>query len=588
MVFIDSKKLYNAYIHGAIHVMRYKSVLNRINVFPVPDGDTGNNLHSTMRSIINESTKTDSVKTTMESIADASLGGARGNSGIIFSQYLNGVSMEISDGNAISISDFVIANKKSVDYAYNAVSNPIEGTMLTVIRDWADSLFDFHTKAANFQELLAHGYNVIENSLMKTKQQLSVLRKANVVDAGAKGFVLFIKGFVDYFITGKKSEIIVGSDTMNEKKYDIHLNTEYRYCVEAKVAGCSNTEKLRDSLNNVGGSVIVAGNTRVARIHIHTNNPRKVFEVVGVHEEIISQKVEDMKLQSDIIENRKFSIALITDSIADIPDHIIDNYQIFVVPINIISGEDTYLDKLTISNKKILQDIDNKEFFPTTSVPDIKSVENTLSYLNEYFESIIAITVSSGLSGTYNVFNKAAKKLISKGANITIIDSKQNSGAQGLIVLKCAKKIAEGKSHNKIVNEIEEIVPKSKIIVSVSNLKSMIKGGRLSTRAGKIAGKLNLKPIVTLDKEGKGTLGGAAFSQKGSRKKIIHKVKSLHKKKKLESYSVVYIDDEDYAKDIAADIMSQTGIKADFIVESSSVIAISAGRGAVALSYITK
>lgn len=247
-----------------------------------------------------------------------------------------------------------------------------------------------------------------------------------------------------------------------------------------------------------------------------------------------------------------------------------------------------YLDKLTVTNKKILQDIDENEFLPTTSVPDTKTVENSLSYLNEYYDSIIAITVSSGLSGTFNVFNSAAKKLIAKGADISIIDSKQNSGAEGLLVLKCAEMIAEGKSNKNIVTKINEIVSKSKIIVSVSNLTSMIKGGRLSTRAGKIAQKLNLKPIVTLDKEGKGTLGGAAFSQKGSRKKIISILKRLHKKNKLESYSVVYINDKEYSEKIADDIYIETGIKAEFIVESSSVIAISAGKGAVALSYITK
>lgn len=588
MVYIDSKKLFNAYIHGAIHVMRYKSLLNRINVFPVPDGDTGNNLHSTMRSIINEAERSDSVKTTLESIADASLGGARGNSGIIFAQYLNGISIEINGEKSITIEDFVNANKKSVDYAYSAVSDPVEGTMLTVIKDWADSIFDFHTKAKSFQELLAHGYKEIEKSLKKTKNQLSVLRKAGVVDSGAKGFVLFIKGFADYIITGKKSEINIEPKIELENSNDAHLNTEFRYCVEAKVTGCTDTDKLRKELQDCGGSIIIAGNERIARIHVHTNNPEKIFEVVGVNEKIISQKVEDMKLQSSIIENRKHNIALVTDSIADISEEIISKYQIMVIPINIISGDEIYLDKLTVSNNKILQDIDEKDDFPTTSVPDSKTVENTLSYLSEYYDSIIAVTVSSGLSGTYNLFSQVAKKLNSKGSNISVIDSKQNSGSQGLLVLKCAEKIEKGKSQNNIVNEINELVPKSKIIVSVSNLKSMIKGGRLSTRAGKIAEKLNLKPIVTLDKDGKGTLGGAAFSQKGSRKKIIRKIKKLHKNSKLDSYSVVYIDDSDYANELAAEIREITGIEAEFVTESSSVIAISAGKGAIAISYITK
>ncbi len=586
MNLINSNKIYDAYMHGAENVMKYRTALNRINVFPVADGDTGTNLQSTMRSIIHQSKPNESVKKTLESIADASLGGARGNSGIIFAQYLNGVSMEIAGGNAVSIEDFVMANKRSVNYAYNAVSNPVEGTMLTVIKDWAESLFDFHKKTESFQELLAYGYSVIEESLKNTRNQLSVLRRAGVVDSGAKGFVLFIKGFIDSIIYGKKAKSIPVENQIDTGIPDIHIETEYRYCVEALIKGCRDFEEMRNELSGLGDSLIVAGNERVARVHVHSDNPESVFEIIGLHEEILNQKVDDMKRQSEIVENRKFKIALVTDSIADLPFEFIDEYQINVIPINISIKGIEYLDKLTVSNSKVLRHIENSDEFPTSAQPDTKTVENLFSFLLDYYDSIIAITVASELSGTYNSFLKAAESLKERGKYISVIDSKQNSGSEGLLVMKCAALIAEGMSHNHVVERIEALIPASKIIVSVSTLTNMIKGGRLGTTSGKIAEKLNLKPLVTLDENGKGTLGGAAFSNKGSRRKLLKHMEKIQKDKGIDSYSIVFIDEKGRAIEFAGILENIIKIKPAYIMQASSVIAISAGKGAIAISYI--
>ena len=358
----------------------------------------------------------------------------------------------------------------------------------------------------------------------KTKNQLSVLRKAGVVDSGAKGFVLFIKGFIESIIHGKKSVDLNLEDEMDETKPDIHINTEFRYCVEAKIKGCHDFEGLRNDLKDLGDSLIIAGNERVARVHVHSDDPESVFEKISAHEEVLSQKVDDMKLQSEIVENRKYSIALVTDSIADLPIEFIDEHQISVVPLNISMNGIEYLDKITVSNKKILQHIEHSDEFPTSAQPDIRTVENVFSFLLDNYDSIIAITVADELSGTYNSFKKAAGNLEDRGKKISVIDSKQNSGSEGLIVMKCMDMIAEGMTHDDIVDRVRDLVPASKIIVSVSTLTNMIKGGRLGTTSGKIAKKLNLKPIVTLDENGKGTLGGAAFSHKGSQKKIIRKL----------------------------------------------------------------
>ncbi len=138
MKYLDGEKLYQSFVCGAHEVIRNRVNLNDTNVFPVADGDTGNNLAATMNSIILQSQVTPSAGNTMNSIADAALTGARGNSGIILASYINGIYLGMKDQDLISMSNFADSVKNAVPYAYNAISTPVEGTIITVIREWAD------------------------------------------------------------------------------------------------------------------------------------------------------------------------------------------------------------------------------------------------------------------------------------------------------------------------------------------------------------------------------------------------------------------------------------------------------------------
>ena len=140
---INSEKLYAAFLAGAHEVIKQKNELNKINVFPVADGDTGTNLAFTMHAIIEEARLEDSAKKTMGTIAEAALVGARGNSGIIFAQFINGLYMGLDDKEDISIKGFSRSVTNAVTHAHKAISNPVEGTMITVMRDWASSIRRF-------------------------------------------------------------------------------------------------------------------------------------------------------------------------------------------------------------------------------------------------------------------------------------------------------------------------------------------------------------------------------------------------------------------------------------------------------------
>jgi DegV family protein with EDD domain len=313
-----------------------------------------------------------------------------------------------------------------------------------------------------------------------------------------------------------------------------------------------------------------------------------VFDYLYDNGDIIYQKVEDMQQQEAVLKHRKHDIALVTDSIADLPQELIDEYQIHVVHLDILFKNMIYMDKLTIRPERLLQTSKSELELPTSSQPNPKNIENLLDYLSTYYQSIIIMTVSKDLSGTYNVFYNAAKNFKNKDTKISVINTKQNSGAQGLLVKKCAEFIQEGLSHDEIVKRIEVNLSASKILVQVRTIDNMIKSGRLSVRAGKLAKSVGLKPIITLDSDGKGALESIAFSISGSNKKIIKHINKIIQTHEIEQYNIVHVNNEAGAKELARFMTPIIGFEPAYITETSSIVAVSAGEGAVALSYLRK
>ncbi|MDD3659470.1 MAG: DegV family protein [Lachnospiraceae bacterium] len=592
MMLITNKQVYESFIRGAHHVIERKEVLNKINVFPVRDGDTGSNLSSMMRSIIEMAENKVSVKTTLESVADAALYGARGNSGIIFAQYFRGLSESIEGDEAISMNDFAAACRCAAKYAYDAIENPVEGTMITVMREWGNVLTAECKRHTSLTEIFRNALNQVEIALERTKEQMPILKKANVVDSGAKGFTYFIEGAIYYLMNG---EVLPQRADEEEVIFElpedsIHANAdEYRYCTECLIEGSQiDPENIKEWLHGMGNSVVVAGSPKKCKVHVHTDDPSTVFEYLYHKGNIIYQKVDDMVRQEAIVNHRKYNIALVTDSIADLPKEWIDEEQIHVVHLDIIYKNHTYLDKLTIQPQQILKKCAEGKELPTSSQPGPKTVENLLDYLTNYYESIIILTVSKELSGTYNSFVNGMKNQSVAGHKISLINTKQNSGAQGLLVKKCADLIASGMEHNEIVKEIERLTNHTKILVQVRNIEHMIRSGRLSVKAGKIAKMVGMKPIITLDEQGKGTLDGVAFSIRGSSSKLIRHIRKVCMTDQIESYSIVHVNNLQAAENLGQVMMQLIGFSPSYICETSSIIAISAGDGAIAVSYLLK
>ena len=588
--YLNGERLYYAFISGAKEVIENRKELNKINVFPVPDGDTGTNLSRTMNMVMENVIADKSINTTLNSMGDAALKGAIGNSGIIFAQFINGLKINIKTENRLNVNNFAKSIKKAVDYTYQAISEPVEGTMLTVMKDWSKSLEEIKAKTDDFEELMSESLKYAKISLDETKDKLEVLKRAHVVDSGAQGFVYFLSGILEFIKTGRIHDI---------QNYEIILENEetaltqgdeidYRYCTEAYIENVTKEiPNIKKTLKEMGDSLIIAGSLEKMRIHIHTNNPADFFAEVNNYSDIIDQKVDDMLIQYNIKYNRVADIALVTDSIADLPKKYIDENQIHVIPINLIIDETKYLDKITVNSDNFYDLVDQAQEYPTSAQPSIKTVEDKLSFLADHYDSIIVITVSSKLSGTYETV-KSAVKNINNGTKISVIDSKLDSGAQGLVIMEAAEKIREGKEHEEIVDYVEEIKKNTYIYVSVDNFDYMVRGGRVSPLKGKLGNLLNLKPIVSLDKEGNGIAFDKAFSKRGITKKIKNIIEEHQKTSGIKKYSIVHGDGISRAERYKDIFIQLLGEQPEFIEEISPVIGLSAGRNSVAISVMTE
>ena len=290
--------------------------IDALNVFPVPDGDTGTNMMLTMQSAINEINKRNS--TTFEDLANdlanGALKGARGNSGVILSQILKGISNEVGNHSELDAKIFSKALKNASDVAYSAVAKPKEGTILTVIRVIAEFAPEASRKHPVIVDYLSALIEKGEEILAKTPDLLDVLKKAGVVDSGGFGVVCLFKGFLKGYL-GEEVEgeeaVPVAMQTSSISAHD-HIipdfhslaDIEFGYCTEffitnlSKKTTMADIDKLREKLEEIGDSTIVIGNLELVKVHVHTNKPGVALSYALHLGEVDKVKIENMLQQN--------------------------------------------------------------------------------------------------------------------------------------------------------------------------------------------------------------------------------------------------------------------------------------------------
>lgn len=591
---LNGKRFYFSFLAGAQQIFEHQNVLNKINVFPVQDGDTGTNMASTMRAIVDSYIPTGSLKDTAEALADAALMGARGNSGIIFAQFLYGFSTCIQDVEDISVEKFSKALKQAVRYSYESISDPVEGTMITVMREWAEAIDKLKEFIDDFNELIIASLQDAQKSLAATPEKLEILRKKKVVDAGGKAFVYFLEGMIEYFTHGDirrilKSRNVVKIDNLNDNIS--HEDVNFRYCTEALLILEESRPELKEiiraQIDFLGDSLVIAGSSKKIRLHIHTDNPAKVFQQISGYGNITYQKVDDMVMQNDLAVEQKLSTGIITDSTCDLPQTIIDQYQIQVVPVKVHFGERFFLDGLTISPYEFYKQLDTSKIYPNTSQPSYHDFLNKYEYLSSFYDSILSIHLSKSLSGLWSNSNKAGATVANQQKkDISVLDSKRTSSGLGLLVLRAARELEAGASKSDIENKMDDWSKKTKMFVSTKTIKYLVKGGRVSPIKGAFGKLINLKPILVLSDDGSIDLFGKPVTDKGSVSLVQKEMRKVLENNKVWGYAISHADNMETAQVYIDEMKKLTGKDPEFVSPATPALAVHAGVGVVALSIL--
>lgn len=421
---LNAMRLTKLLIAASRWLSKYADVLNDLNVYPVPDGDTGTNMSMTLQAVENELVKLNhepKMNELVDLVSEAVLLGARGNSGTILSQIIQGFLSSIRDKEEITVDDVAKAFLNAKEKAYQAVSEPVEGTMLTVIRRVAEEAVSYQGDKEDFILFLVHLKNVAKEAVEDTPNMLPKLKEAGVVDAGGKGIFYVLEGF-EKSVTDpemlKDLERIIKSQARRKERMEhthhTQENIKFRYCTEFIIEnGKFNLEDYKKEILNMGDSMVCAQTTHKTKTHIHTNNPGKVLEIALNYGELNNIKIENMAFQhknlltteEEVKENKKFLFSSLDNDVAYYA--IVDNLELGNYFIN--AGASVVLVGGQTQNPSVsdieagLKKIESKKII---LLPNNKNIISTAKIVAERSnKEILVVETKSMLEGYYLVKN---------------------------------------------------------------------------------------------------------------------------------------------------------------------------------------
>tara|TARA_B100001063_G_scaffold156875_1_gene146323 strand:- start:2202 stop:4010 length:1809 start_codon:yes stop_codon:yes gene_type:complete len=594
--YINSSLFSEGIKNGIFAVVNAQEKLNSINVFPVADGDTGTNLCLSLYPIIKitNSQTEETVGSLLEKIADKLIDHSRGNSGSILAQFFQGMSDSAVDIEQFDTYQFLRSLKMGNRYAREALSEPVDGTILTVIDKFSESFENSYSNEKNkgFSEIFSRVMVTTKKAVAETKNQLDVLRDSNVEDAGAKGFYILMNGFVEFIVNGvSQKEPSSQKNFLDHQPEEIYPDSdeiEFQYCTECIISGNEiDRRKIKEILLKHGNSIVVAGTKNKIKAHIHTDNPSFVFDEMKKFGTISSEKADDMKKQNKIIKNQTKSFAVITDSAADITDKDIEELDINIIPIRIQLGQKSYLDKVTITPDEFFKELLVNTAQPTTSQPSVGEFRRHFQYLASHYNNVLSISVTGSISGTLQASETAAKKIKADG-NIFTYNSLNASLGQGQIAVYAAKCAKNGKDIHSTLEELNTIRKNTKTFGLIPDLKYAVQGGRVPKAVKLIADIFRLTPILVSTDDGLIVTKKFLFGKNRILKrfaKYIAKNTSCNKKINISiGHAIAYEDAKTLKKFLETEIEQINEFK---ITKLGTAIGVHGGPGAIMVGVQT-
>jgi DegV family protein with EDD domain len=463
-----------------------------------------------------------------------------------------------------------------VQLLHNAVSNPVEGTVLTVMDTWARGLYEGDPVMA---------LKRVEKACAATREQLPAATRAGVVDAGAAGFLAFVRGFT----AALTDSAIADSGAVDDRPklaphpFSASAAPNHRYCTEIMLEQPRQpAEAIRAQLADLGDSLIIAGGSARMKVHLHCDRPDEAAARLALHGRLGHQNVDDMVLEHAAHHSPLAKVAVVTDSACDLPGKLMDRWQIHQVPLTIQWGEDQFLDRRTLSASRFYSLLEKRSERPQTSQPPLHRFERLYRRLADSHEEILGIHLSSKLSGTLGSAKLAAKRL--QGNQIRLVDGRQLTAGLGLIVLRAAECVGRGASAAEAASLAESLVSRTQVLVAVPSLDAMIRGGRVSPLEGRIARALGVLPIISVDPQGRSCSAGQAWSFDGALRRVLQTVARWSRGRRAERWALTHVNAPETASDLAEKVSEILASPPLYTMDTSPIIGAHAGRGAVGIA----
>lgn len=595
---LDGVRLRGALVAGCDLVQHSRAELNRINVFPVPDGDTGTNLALTAAAIATRlrSSRARSVAAVAQDAAEAAILGARGNCGMILSHFLLGFSNSVGERRRLNASEFAHALSDAVKHVYAALERPVEGTIITVMREIADEACRKVTH--DFGDLVELMLTRAQAALASTPDLLPALRRAGVVDAGAKGFVTIMEG-IAAFAKGDPFRELPGPPSFADAplvaaavEYPSE-STRFRYCTEALVRGeaLPDAAAVRSELQERGDSLIVLRTGSVLKVHIHTDDPEHVFDYLRGHGELVTHKAEDMRAQHAAVERAAAAhvslarrpISIVTDSAADLPREVVQAHGIHVVPMSLVYPEHVLLDGVDIDSDTFIERMRAGEH-PTTSQPPPAAFLEAYRRAAVDGESVLGVILGSGLSGTFASAEAAARQL--PDVPIRLWDSQAATVMQGLLVLLATELAELGTDIDAVVRELTRVRAQSGIMFTVDTFDRLLASGRVGRGQVMIAGLLDIRPILEIGEDGK----VKPTAKVRGRANVVDRMLALVEERvprtvRKVRFGVIHVDYPEMGERMKHELRARYGERDVLVVPATPVIATHTGSRAWGLTW---
>ncbi len=586
---IRGPALRRALIAGARRVIAQREQLNKINVFPVPDGDTGSNLAFTLGGVLAGalSRRTQGAGDLLRRVGEDAVDGARGNSGAILAQFLTGVAEAAGSARALEPEALARAIRAGAASARQALSEPREGTIISVIAAFAEALE--HPGGGSLGDWFRRGLEHSRRALANTPNQLPVLARAGVVDAGAQGFVDLLEGIEEFIASGAVDAVGVA----DEQPADLEAaaghgelgdaDPEHRWCSECLLVGEGlDRAGLRAAMGELGSScVVIAGSHTRLRLHAHVANPSAMFEVAARFGRVEGAKADDMHAQARTAAGA-VAVAVITDSAADLPESEMQRLNVHMVPARVNFGDQDYLDKVGLSTAEFYRKLRTELVLPRTSQPPPGDFRRQFEFLLSHHRELVYVGLSRAVSGTLQSAETAAQR--GHPERTHVFDTGNASGGEGLLVMRAAEMAQAGADAAAILAELARLKPLTQTWALARDIRHAVRGGRIPAWAKPLVDWLGLTPMAKVKPTGRlgvvGGLFGAANQPERFGRYVARRVGRGQRLRVIVGHCDAAADGER----LLATLRAELDVAEGWLVETGSAIGAHAGPGALVVS----